>query len=82
MSVGGFDLRRLQKPTQNCPRCGLYYPKGAGKCSHCGDLGDEELKQLLNDIDKYDQSNRNLGLLFLTVAVVILALLGLAIYAL
>ena len=84
MSIGGLGLsaavRRLQKPTIKCPRCGLYYPKAAEKCTHCGDFGNEELKQLLNAIDKHHQSIRNLGLLFLAVAV--LVLLGLAVYAL
>lgn len=75
MSLGGLGLKavqlRLQKRTTICSRCGLRYPKESEKCIHCGDLGEQELQELLSTVKEQRESNRDLGVLFLTIAVLI-----------
>jgi|GEM_PF-4541601 len=83
MSIGGLvaklALVKSQKPTQKCERCGLHYPKDAAVCTHCGNLDDRGLNELLEAIEFQRESNRRLGLLFAGLA--ILFTMGLVILA-
>ena len=69
MSLGGLGARAIllkdQKDTKPCDRCGLHYvPEDNEKCPHCGSLDQAGLKKLLKEIERQNQGNRKLGLLF------------------
>ena len=72
MSIVGIGaklaLTKSQKSMQKCERCRLLYPKEAAICTHCGELDDTALVDLLETIESQHKSNRGLGLLFVSVA--------------
>ena len=74
MALGSLGLKavqhKLQKPTRECERCGLRTPLDQEKCVHCGELNDQELIAFQEKLQHERQGSRNLGVLFLAVAVV------------
>ncbi len=64
-----------RKNQKKCTRCGLYTAKDTEKCSHCGDLDPFEFAKFTELRKQYRKSNRNLGKLFLFLAILIGVLL-------
>ena len=79
MSIGGLSAKladfKSQKPTRQCKRCGLNYPKDETPCPHCGNMGAQELTRLKAKIDSQKSANKNLGGIFLVIALLLMFLL-------
>ena len=66
-----------------CERCGLWYPKKKVECTHCKDLGDEQVLQLKERYEGHYEGNSRLGTQFLIVAgFIALIVLGVIAFAL
>ncbi len=59
------------KFTKKCDRCGLLYDENEQECTHCAGLSDEDVLKLKEAIEIESQSNKNLGMLFIFVAVIL-----------
>lgn len=80
MALGMSAAWRMMQPKKKrCERCGLYYTQKLEKCSHCGDLDDRGLQNLLERHAEELEGNAALGKYFVIGAVVIAALLILTI---
>jgi len=66
--------------SNKCKRCGLRYPRKAGKCVHCDGLTDAQMKAMLLQKRRAHKNTANIGKLFFYIAMLILV--GLAIAAL
>lgn len=79
MSLGGFSGKfsdfASQKPTKQCKRCGLNYPKDEAACSHCGGLGEQELIRFKAQIDSQKTANKSLGGFFIILGLLVMFLL-------
>jgi len=76
MSIGmSAAWNGMQPKKKRCDRCGLYYTETLAKCSHCGDLDEIGLKDLLQRHDEALEANRGLGKIFIFVAIIISVLL-------
>ena len=64
---------RNRKPTKKCDRCGLRYQANKLECPHCHNLSEEELSQLKKKIARMHADYRVLGILFILVALAIVA---------
>lgn len=77
MHLGGLAsrvaLKKLQKPTRKCERCGLHYASQENDtCPHCGSLSESELKAFLAQIANERASSRRLGFWFFFIAIILL----------
>jgi hypothetical protein len=61
--------------TQKCSRCGLAYPLKEDKCTHCSDLNNQELVELLERVGKEHEGNKRLGMYFGIASIVLIILL-------
>lgn len=71
----GVQLAQLQKqgPSEECKRCGLsFLKKQHEQCPHCADLDDNQLKTLLERVERESRGNAALGLKFLLVAFILI----------
>ena len=66
--------------SNKCKRCGLRYPRKAGKCVHCYGLSDAQMEAMLLQKRRAHKNTANIGKLFFYIAMLILV--GLAIAAL
>jgi len=66
--------------SNKCKRCGLRYPRKAGKCVHCDGLSDTQMEAMLLQKRRAHKNTANIGQLFFYIAMLILV--GLAIAAL
>jgi hypothetical protein len=57
-----------RKPTRKCERCGLQFSASEDSCPHCKDLDEYGLGKLVERIQGESQANRNLGILFFSIA--------------
>jgi hypothetical protein len=74
LGVAG-SWRSMQPKKKRCERCGLYYTEKLNKCSHCGDLDDRGLQELLKRHEEGLEENAALGRYFAIGAVAIGVLL-------
>ena len=66
--------------SNKCKRCGLRYPRKAGKCVHCDGLSEAEMEDMLLQKKRAHVNTANIGNLFLYLAALIIA--GIAIMSL
>lgn len=59
---------RKAKPQTRCQRCGLSHDRSLDHCPHCGDLDERQLLALRERIETQREAGRNLGGLFLIIA--------------
>lgn len=71
-----INIRR----TRQCPRCGLDYPVNAPACIHCSNLTDRQVEELRQRYAEEGRSEKNLGMLFIYIAILII--IGMLIYVL
>lgn len=71
-----INIRR----TRQCPRCGLDYLISEPVCPHCDGLSDRDVEKLKHEYEAEAPGERNLGWLFIYIAVLILV--GLLIFGL
>ena len=57
--------------SNKCNRCGLRYPRKAGKCVHCSDLSDVEIEDMLLHKRQAHKNTANIGKLFLYITILI-----------
>lgn len=57
--------------TRQCPRCGLDYLISEPACPHCTGLSEREVERLKQQYEAEGPGERNLGWLFIYVAVLI-----------
>lgn len=57
--------------SKKCQRCGLRYPFKSEQCVHCADLSESELEELKIKIKQQHKAHKNLGMLFIYIAVLI-----------
>ena len=57
--------------SQKCQRCGLRYPFKSEQCVHCTGLSERELEDLKEKINKQHKAHKNLGMLFMYIAILI-----------
>lgn len=69
-----INIRR----TRQCPRCGLDYPVSAPACTHCSELNDQEVEALKQRYAAEGPAEKNLGMFFLYIAILLIA--GLLVY--
>ena len=77
--LGGLGGRAaweaMQPKRRKCERCGLYYREDLPKCRWCGDLDENGLARLQEQIEAAHQSNRSLGQLFFVLAAIVAILM-------
>ncbi len=66
----------LAKKTKRCERCDLRYPASEARCTHCGELSDDELAQLRMREDSQRAAYGRLGVIMLVLALVVALWLG------
>ena len=66
--------------TRKCKRCGLRYPAKADHCVHCHELNDAAVEALKQRHLEQQAGHRNLGQLFLYIAIIVM--IGMIIFAL
>jgi hypothetical protein len=77
MQVPPFIARK----TTRCERCNLRYPADESRCTHCGDLSDDEVEQLrLRGLSR-NESYLRLGLIMLVIGAIVAGWLGIAVLA-
>lgn len=80
--AGKLALLREQMKKKPCPRCGLHYdPKQQEQCPHCGDLDQRGLEALLAQREIEHAGNKQLGSLFLYIALTLFVLILLLLLA-
>lgn len=57
--------------SNKCSRCGLRYPRKAGKCTHCSSLSDTEMEEMLLQKRKAHKNTANIGKLFFYITALI-----------
>ncbi|NIR29403.1 MAG: hypothetical protein GWN84_08850 [Gammaproteobacteria bacterium] len=65
---------------RTCPRCGLRYDRQDAACPHCIGLTDREVETLKGRARAERESGAHLGLAFLLMAVIALALMLVVVY--
>jgi len=63
------------KKLTRCNRCFLYFDKILDKCSHCSDLNDDEVKELIAKHKNELASNASVGKYFFMIALFMLFVL-------
>ena len=58
--------------SNKCKRCGLRYPRKAGKCIHCDGLSDSEMEAMLARKREAHRNTRNIGKLFLYISALLM----------
>ena len=72
MSIGmSTAWMGMQPKRKKCDRCGLYYVEKLEKCSHCGELDERGLHELLQKHNEVLEENAKLGKLFIIVAIIL-----------
>lgn len=73
--IGGLGAKlamlKAQRPLRECERCGLYFDSKLETCPHCSELDNAGLLELKQKIERQHQANKNLGVLFFYLAVLI-----------
>lgn len=75
MSAPIFIPPSTIRRTQKCSCCGLSFPLKENKCTHCGDLNNQELIKLLERVKEQQEGNRRLGFYFGVASAVLLVIL-------
>ena len=65
--------------SNKCKRCGLRYPRRAGRCVHCTGLSDAEMREMLARKRSAHKNTANIGKLFFYIALLIL--LGILVFS-
>lgn len=64
--------------TKKCNRCSLQYPIEEEVCTHCKDLTDQQVKELLSKLQEEHKGNSNLGKFFIYVTVLLVIVMLIA----
>jgi len=64
--------------SNKCKRCGLRYPRKAGKCVHCDGLSDTEMEDMLIQKKHAHVNTANIGNLFLFITLLIVIVIALS----
>jgi len=67
--------KHRQASTVRCPRCRLYYPRNAARCSHCGVLQGAELTRFLEKLEEDRADIANLGEFFYICGTIVLVIM-------
>jgi len=59
--------------SNKCERCGLRYPESEMECTHCKNLTDPEVDELISKSKNELKGNENLGRLLLYITALIIA---------
>ncbi len=73
--IGGLGAKlammKAQRPLRECERCGLSFDAELETCPHCAELDNSGLLELKRKIERQHQANKNLGVLFYSLALII-----------